>query len=108
MKNLNISPVYSLDKNLKAIRLSGSFTALDAINFKVKVLDIIKKQSSDFELNLENIEALDVTGLNALAMAHKRMKEKGCKLVVVTDSDGPAMEFLHLTKFSNYFHLKVA
>ena len=108
MSNLNIDHTYSLDKNIKSIGLSGNLSAMDAINFKANVLEMISTQSVDFEINLEELDTLDVTGLNALVIAHKKMKQKGLKLTMISKENGQFSELIHLAKFSNYFNMKVA
>lgn len=108
MKKLNITPTYGIDKALKSIELTGHLITMDAINFKTELLNLISNQTTALEINLEGLSALDVTGLNALAMAHKKMKQKGLTLTILNKPESPANEFLHLTKFSKYFNLEVA
>lgn len=108
MQTLKINPSYSSSNELMTLEITGDLIALAAITFKKNLLEKLSNKKSNLEINIQKLDSLDVTGLNALAMAHKVMKQKGLELMIVSKENSPAAEFLQLTKFSNYFHIKVA
>lgn len=108
MKNLQVE--YSnVNNNMPiSVSLRGNLTSKSAIDFKKDLLQAINQSKSDCYLNITELQQLDVTGVNALAMAHKSAQRIGRKLVIISSESNPADEFLHLTKFSNYFNFKIA
>lgn len=108
MKNLQVNFTNVNNSQPLAISLSGNLTSKSAIDFKRDLLNVMEEKRNDCYLDITNLNQLDVTGVNALAMAHKTAQRIGKKLVIVSSGSDAAYEFLHLTKFVNYFNFKRA
>lgn len=108
MRNLQVKFRNLRNQQPISISLSGNLTTKSAIDFKNDLLQVMNDNDQDCHLDLTSLEALDVTGVNALAMAHKVAQRSGRKFVIVSKDYNPAEEFLHLTKFSNYFNFQRA
>lgn len=108
MNYLNADYVNSSEERIVQVTLKGSLTAMQAINFKSQLLSLIEDNNSDIHINITKLNALDLTGVNSLAMAHKRMQDSGKKLVLLSAAGHPDFEFLHLTRFMDYFEFKSA
>ncbi len=108
MKNLQVQfqNVYT-DKPL-SIKLDGRLTSLSAMDFKRDLVNLIEEINQDCHLDISSLSQMDATGVNALAVAHKTAERKGTKLVLLSNEENPASEFLHLTKFANYFNFQRA
>lgn len=108
MRNLQVN-FKNLNSNQPlSISLSGNLTSKSAIEFKSNLLKVLEEKRNDCYLNISALNQLDVTGVNALAMAHKTAQALGKKFYIVTSGSDAAYEFLHLTKFINYFNFKRA
>lgn len=108
MRNLQIKFNNLENQEPMSVKLNGHLTSMNAINFKKDLLRIITEKQTDCFINISELDAMDVSGVNALVMAHREVESKQRKMFIVSDSDSPAMEFLHLTKFSNYLNFKRA
>jgi len=95
-------------ERIQSVSIEGSMTAMSAINFKQDLISRIEKSNEDFHIDISQLRAMDVAGVNALAMAHKKINNLGRKLILISDASNPAHEFLHLTKFMDYFEFRRA
>ena len=103
MKNLNVS-FKNIENNLPiSVALGGSLTSASAMNFRKEIVELIASSQKDCYLDISELNQLDVTGVNALAIAHKTAKRNGKKFIIKSTSAHPAEEFLHLSKFNRYF-----
>lgn len=108
MRNLQVN-FENLDNNKElTVSLNGRLTSMNAMNFKRDLLAIIKEKKEDCYINISELQAMDVTGVNALAMAHREAVHQDTKMYIVSNQENPAMEFLHLTKFNQYFNFQRA
>lgn len=108
MKNLKVEFKNIAASEAKKVILAGNLTSMDAIEFKRSLLNSMQKDSKDYLIDISNLDAIDVTGVNALAMAHKKAERSGFKAVILSSVENPADEFLHLTKFKNILNFKKA
>lgn len=105
MRNLQVS-FNNLDNNQPiTISLAGRLTAMNAINFKNDLLNILVENSKDCYIDISELIAMDATGVNALVMAHKNISTTGSKMYIISTDENPANEFLHLTKFNSYLNM---
>ena len=108
MRNLQVN-FKNIDSELPiSIALSGKLTSASAMDFKKDILKLIEKNVNDCHVDISDLEQMDVTGVNALAMAHKAAERSGRKLILVSTDANPAEEFLCLSKFNRYFNFKRA
>ncbi len=105
MKNLQVQFVNKQDESMLSLALSGNLTAVSAIEFKKDLLEMINAQKTDCAIDISELRALDLAGVNALALAHKTTQYYGKQLTILTTRENPADEFLHLTKFNRVFNL---
>lgn len=108
MRNLQINFENLESQNPISVKLNGHLTSMNAINFKRDLLQLMKENNSDCVINISELNAMDVSGVNALVMAHREAQATNKNMYIVSDSNNPAMEFLHLTKFSNYLNFRRA
>jgi len=66
---------------------------------------MIDDQRTDCAIDISELSALDIAGVNALALAHKTTQNHGKQLTILSNHSNPADEFLHLTKFNKVFNL---
>lgn len=106
------NPQFSIEKNNgnKNILFSikGHLTSMNAIAFKKELLTAIESSENDCHIDLSGVKALDLTGVNALAVAHRKIQALGRELVILSSTVSPAEELLHLTKFIDVFSFQRA
>lgn len=103
MKNLNVS-FKNIENNLPlSVTVGGKLTAASAMYFKNDLVELIASSQKDCHLDISELKQLDVTGVNALAIAHKTAMRNGNKFIIRSTTANPAEEFLHLSKFNKYF-----
>lgn len=103
MRNLQVTFKKTENTGPLALTLEGNLTSASAIDFKRDLITLIGEHKKDCHVNISDLKQMDVTGVNALAMAHKAATKIGKQLVIVSSDQNPAEEFLHLTKFQQYF-----
>lgn len=107
MNNLQVQfPQTPLENN--TIILSGDFNAIEAMHFKVDLINYISTCQDDFILDIRAIKKMDLTALNALIIAQKEIHKKGQKFTIQAHRNSPIFELLHLTKFERHLNLKIA
>lgn len=107
MNNLKIiaSPGHSHHRET-LVQLNGNLSAMDAIEFKSQLKDYIQTYPSDMLVDLSGLDTIDLAGINALAVAHKKLESSNRKLQIIVTENCPANELLHLTKFDKVLHVK--
>ena len=108
MKNSQLVVKKCNESSNTKLLLKGHLTSINAISFKEELLEVIDSERSDCHLDISGIEALDLTGVNALAVANRKIKSIGKKFVIISSASSPAEELLHLTKFVDVFTFKRA
>lgn len=108
MRNLQVNLTNINSELPTTISLTGSLTSVSAMDFKRDLLQIVEETPADCHVDISTLSQMDVTGVNALAMAHKAAQRKGTKLIIISSDTNPADEFLHLSKFNRYFNFQNA
>lgn len=90
------------------VAVHGSLTSVEAIQFKNDLIKRITSSDENFLIDLRGLNAMDVTGVNALVMAHNKIQKLGRKMTLLSNSANAAYEFLHLTKFMEHFEFRRA
>ncbi len=91
-----------------SVSLAGALNSMNAINFKKDLIRILSSKNANCIVNIKALKSIDLTGLNALVMAHKNLAQKGKQLTVVCDKENAVDQFLHLTKFNRYLNIQRA
>jgi len=106
MKNLQVTFENLNTPNLPiTLHLSGRLNEMNAFDFKNDLLKIVEVQKSDCVLDISKLSSMDIIGMNALAIAHKRLDEKGSKLTIINKANSQIDRVLHLTKFDRVLNL---
>jgi len=108
MKNLQVN--FSNLESAEPLRvtLEGYLTSMSAIDFKKDLLSIIEERNTDCYIDISSLQRMDITGVNALAMAHKSAIRNGQKIVLICKEEHPTKEIMLLTKFNQYFNFQRA
>jgi len=106
LKNLKIEFKNIAASEARKVTLAGNLTSMDAIEFKRSLLHTMQKDTKDYFIDITELKSIDVTGVNALAMAHKKAERAGFKAIILSSAENPADEFLHLTKFKNILNFQ--
>ena len=108
MKNLIVKFARFQNPNPTAIvALEGNLNEMNAMQFKSDLLQFVKDGKKDCIVDLKDIQAMDLSGLNALAMAHKELLKRGKTLTIRTSSTGPLISLLHITKFNRILNVQL-
>lgn len=86
--------------------LSGSLTAVRAMQFRQDLILMLQERQVNCTIDISDLVALDLAGVNALALAHSTTQSYGKALTIVSNADNPADEFLHLTKLNKVIDFK--
>lgn len=108
MKNLQVQVQNAQAGKPLSIKLDGRLTSMSAMDFKRDLVHLMNDVNQDCHVDISTLSQMDVTGVNALAVAHKAAERNGNRLVLLSTEENPASEFLHLTKFKNYFNFQRA
>jgi anti-sigma B factor antagonist len=76
-----------------AVKLEGKIYAHDAGIFRADVLEKIENGLNDVVVDLSKLAYIDSTGLGVIITIHKRLKEKGGKLLITGVQGLPAELF---------------
>ncbi len=98
MENLSVE-FEELNDHL-LIKLHGQLTLMDALELK-KTLPQKASNYSKVTIDLCKIDAIDLTGFNAILMTKKHLKDK--PLEIKAKRGHSFFELAHLTKFTNQF-----
>ena len=104
MRNLQVSFKGKENNEALSISLEGHLTSMSAINFKRDLLHMLNERETDCYIDISKLDAMDLSGVNAITIAHKQLETDNRKMYLVSNSENPAMEFLHLTKFNRYLN----
>ena len=83
--NLTVNVVEESGKSV--LNLSGEIDAYTAPQLKESLLPLTQRKGNTVEVNLENVNYMDSTGLGIFVSALKSTKENGSKLVLVNLQD---------------------
>lgn len=86
--------------------LKGNLCGMDAIDLKHELLDYIDRHGRNIELDLRYVEQIDLGGINALAVAYRKLQASGRTMRILIPSQGPLHHLLFLTKMSNFLPLQ--
>lgn len=87
------------------VTLEGNLTQLDALKLKA-YLPTLVSNGLPLHVNLNKVEEIDLTGLNALLMTKLVCNRSKSDLFVSAPDDHGLYKLLHLTKFKNQFEFR--
>ncbi len=87
------------------VALKGDLNNMNAINFKKDLLRMVQNEYQNCTVNITQLNSIDLTGLNALVMAHRSLESKGKELTIVCNQKDQIDQFLKLTKFDLHLNL---
>jgi len=90
------------------VKLNGKLNDMSAYDFKSDLLHLIKEEKKDCVIDVTQLSAMDIVGMNALAMAHRELEIIGQVLTVVSSKESKIDKILSLTKFDRILNLKRA
>lgn len=90
----------NIPENARQYHYKGPLTSQHALQVKEDLLNLAKETGTRvLVIDLTEVIEADVVGVNALAMAHKALSEKGGYLLARCKKNGEVARMLHLTKF---------
>ena len=106
MKNLQVK-FENLENTseLLKVKLHGRLSDMNAVDFKSDLISILKERQSDCIIDIKSLVALDVTGMNALAMAHRELELLGHRLTILSQTKSPIERAFSLSKFDRVLNL---
>ncbi len=90
------------------LSVKGNLTSSNALSFKETVMGLLHTEGKDCHIDISQVDALDLTGVNALVVAHSKTQEMGRELVILSSASNPAEELLYLTQFIDVFQFQRA
>ena len=109
MKNLQVT-FEDLNTNAEVVtvNLAGGLNEMNAIDFKMDLMNILKEKNADCIIDIRELNAMDIIGINALVMAHRELELRGKKLTILSQAQSAVERAFHLTKFDSILELKRA
>lgn len=106
MRNLQVT-FKNLENQSESLQVNlvGRLNEMNAIDFKQDLMRILKNRNSDCQINIQSLTALDVIGVNALAMAHRELELKGMNLSIVSKKESEVDRAFRMTKFDRILNL---
>lgn len=74
---MNLSVRINEDSNLKVLEVSGEIDAYTAPELKESLMPLVKESGKQIEVDLEDVQYMDSTGLGVFVSALKASKESG-------------------------------
>lgn len=106
MENLGLQITFTTQPSRTMFDLKGNLCGMDAIDLKHELLDYIDRNSQHIELDLRSVKQIDLGGINALAVAYRKLKAGGRTMKILISNEGPVQHLLSLTKMSNFLPLR--
>lgn len=108
MKNLNVHYTrFEKPQSTAFIVLEGPLSEMNAIQFKKDLIRFLEQGNKNCVLDIKAVNDMDLCGLNAIAMAHKALSQKGRKLTIRTTTDNPIVSLLQVTKFNRILNIQL-
>jgi len=106
MENLQIHMISSPGTRPNLIQIEGSLCGLEAIRFKNQLLAYIDQKQNELTIDLSEIEKIDFSGINTLAMAYRKMQRLGYPMQIIAPLNGSMNELMSLTKFDRFLPIQ--
>ncbi len=106
MNSLNINITRKSDE--VTVSMTGQLASMDAIDMKEALPQLVEANDKTLNIDLQQVEATDLTGLNALFMTKLSLEKMGRKFNLIVNHMNPILDLLHLTKMTNHFNIVFA
>jgi len=93
-----------MNQQVQVIKLSGSFNANSSQEFQKKIARIIESKAQIVLINCHDVTFMDSSGLGALVLAFKMLREVGIKMVLCSINQQVRILF-ELTSMDNVFEI---
>lgn len=109
MENLKVSieKLNTIENTIK-VNLEGKLSDVVAYKFKSNLLELLKKENKDCIIDVRELGAMDIIGMNALAIAHRQLEATGQRLTVLSKEKSQIDKVFSLTKFDQILNLQRA
>ena len=105
MKNLEVVFTVPVQDALM-IELEGSFTSMEALEFKNQMSRTIKLLQKDCYIDLSKIKGFDLAALNTLVRMHNDLARSGHKLVINYGKQARVHEIFALTQMDHILQIR--
>jgi len=91
------------EKNDKKIiiKVEGDIIIDTSSYFKDRILEIVKDNKLDIELDLKNVEYIDSTGIGAMLVILKNLEKGNLKFFKIVNCSSKISDLIKLTTFKN-------
>lgn len=104
---MNLSVKINEDSNLKVLEVSGEIDAYTAPELKESLMPLIKERGNQVEVDLENVQYMDSTGLGVFVSALKTAKESESHFTL-KNVQGRVYRIFEITGLSEIIDIKAA
>ena len=88
------------------IQMEGKLCGLDAIHFKNELLKYVDQKRDELTLDLSEVEQIDFSGINMLAIAYRKTQQLGYPLQIIAPQNGSMNKLMRLTKFDRFLPIQ--
>jgi len=104
---MNLSVNVQEDSNVKVLEVNGEIDAYTAPELKETLMPLMKESGNEVEVDLENVQYMDSTGLGVFVSALKVSKESGSHYVLKNVQDR-VFRIFEITGLSEIIEIKAA
>ncbi|SKC88846.1 STAS domain-containing protein [Maledivibacter halophilus] len=103
--SLNINKTFNNEKNLWEVKLMGEVDIYNANNLKENLNNLLQEKETDIELDCEELEYIDSTGLGVLIGILKKLKNIE-KNIIISNPKPNMSKLLRITGLDQIFVMK--
>ncbi|CEI82534.1 anti-sigma-B factor antagonist [Oceanobacillus oncorhynchi subsp. incaldanensis] len=104
---MNLSVNVQEDSNVKVLEVSGEIDAYTAPELKETLMPLMRESGNEIEVDLENVQYMDSTGLGVFVSALKASKESGSHYTLKNVQDR-VFRIFEITGLSEIIEIKAA
>lgn len=104
---MNLSVNVQEGSNVKVLEVSGEIDAYTAPELKQTLMPLMKESGNEIEVDLENVQYMDSTGLGVFVSALKASKESGSHYTLKNVQDR-VFRIFEITGLSEIIEIKAA
>ena len=109
MENLQVSFNNSQDNTtVLNVNLEGKLIDMNAYDFKSDLLNMLKESNQNCIIDIRELLAIDIVGINALAVVHRELLNSGLTLTILSKSQSSIERLFSLTKFDRILNIQRA
>ncbi|AOT70453.1 STAS domain-containing protein [Geosporobacter ferrireducens] len=100
--SLKINTQYLSDKDIWVVMVAGEIDIYTANCLKETLINLINERNTDIQINCEELDYIDSTGLGVLIGALKRLKQDN-KNIIITKPKQNISKLLNITGLNKIF-----